>query len=70
MINNHVEYLRKFGSIRIQNYSDFLLKTCDFNTTQKAYIRQLPEYYKEDCIRMEGFIKMMSELNLWYTLYL
>ena len=70
MINNYVEYLRKFGSVRIQNYSIFLLEKFDFNLTEKAYIRQLPEYYKENCIRMEEFVKIMTESNLWYTLYL
>ena len=70
MINNYVEYLRKFGSVRIQNYSIFLLEKFDFNLIEKAYIRQLPEYYKENCIRMEEFVKIMTESNLWYTLYL
>ena len=70
MLKQHLEYLSKFGSVRIQKYTDFLLKTFKLGTIEKAYIKQLPEYYRDECPRKEKFIEIMSELNLWYTLYL
>ena len=70
MINNYISYLRKFGLIRIQDYSNFLLKNYKLGPIEKAYIKQLPEYYKQDCPRMEVFINIMTENNLWYTMYL
>ena len=70
MINNYVSYLRKFGTVRIQKYRDALLKRSEFGPIEKAYIKQLPEYYKEDCGRMDMFIEIMTETNLWYTFYL
>ena len=70
MLEQHLEYLSKFGSIRIQKYSEFLLKHSALGTIERAYIKQLPEYYNEDCIRKQKFIEIMTELNLWYTLYL
>lgn len=70
MINNYVSYLCKFGTVRIQKYRDSLLKRFEFGPIEKAYIKQLPEYYKQNCPRMEVFIKIMTENNLWYTMYL
>lgn len=70
MINNHIDYLRKFESIRIKDYTEFLLNNFNFSVIEKAYIRQLSEYYKTDCPRMTVFIDIMIELNLWYSLYL
>lgn len=70
MINNHIDYLHKFGSIRIKDYAEFLLNKFDLSVIEKAYVRQLPEYYKTDCPRMTVFIDIMIELNLWYSLYL
>lgn len=70
MINNHVEYLRKFGTERIKDFSNFLLKKYNIGFIEKEYVRQLPEYYQDDCNRMKEFIKIMTELNLWSTLYL
>lgn len=70
MIREYINYLRKFGTERIKDYADFLLKKGGLGFIEKEYIRQLPEYYQEDCGRMKEFIKIMTEANLWYTLYL
>lgn len=70
MLKIYLEYLSKFGSVRIQKYTDFLLKCFNLSPIEKEYIRQLPEYYLESCSRREVFIDIMTELNLWYTLYL
>lgn len=70
MIRGYINYLQKFGTERIKHYSDFLLKYFNLSPIEKEYIRQLPEYYLEDCSRRQAFIDIMTELNLWYTLYL
>lgn len=70
MLKQHLEYLSKFGSDRIQEYTDFLLRIFNFAPIEKAYIKQLPEYYRYECPRKEKFIEIMTKLNLWYTLYL
>lgn len=70
MINNYVIYLRKFGTERIKNYADLLLRKGGLGFIEKEYVRQLPEYYQEDCGRMKEFINIMTESNLWSTLYL
>lgn len=70
MINSHVRYLRRLGTERIKDYINLLLSRYNFGIIEKAYIRQLPEYYNQDCPRMEKFVDIMTELNFWYTLYL
>ena len=70
MINSYVQYLRKFGIERIKDYADLLLKKGGLSFIEKEYVRQLPEYYQEDCGRMKEFISIMTESSLWYTLYL
>lgn len=70
MLKQYLEYLSKFGSIRIQRYTHFLLNNFKLGVIEKGYISVLPEYYKEDCYKRQKFIEIMTELNLWYTLYL
>ena len=70
MLKKHLEYLSKFGSVRIQRYTDFLLKNPAFKEADKKLISLLPEYYNEHCVLRSMFSDIMTVLNLWYTLYL
>ena len=70
MINKHIQYLSKFGTERIRNYSKFLLNTYKFNYIQQKFIEDLPKYYKANDGKLLVFQKIMNYKNLWYTIYL
>ena len=76
MLKQHLEYLSKFGSVRIQKYVNLLVeklkfKNAEFLTFNHLIILELPQYYKNNNDkRMAEFIKIMNLNNLWYTLYL
>lgn len=70
MLKQYLEYLSKFGSVRIQRYTNFLLKNAAFKEADMKLISLLPEYYNKHCVQRSMFSDIMTALNLWYTLYL
>ena len=71
MLKQHLEYLSKFGSVRIVQYANNLIDRFNFNNLDTDVILDLPYYYKNsDDERMTEFIRIMNLNNLWYTLYL
>ena len=71
MLKQYLEYLSKFGSIRIVQYVNNLIDRFNFNNLDMDVILDLPYYYKDlDDERMTEFIRIMNLNNLWYTLYL
>lgn len=71
MLKQYLEYLSKFGSIRIVRYANNLIDRFNFNNLDIDVILDLPYYYKDsNDERMTEFIRIMNLNNLWYTLYL
>ena len=70
MLKQHLEYLSKFGSVRIVRYANNLIDRFNFNNLDIDIILDLPYYYKDADERMTEFIRIMNLNNLWYTLYL
>ena len=70
MIQEHINYLRKFGTERIKLYVKYLLETFKFSSGQEEFIKEFPNYYKTDCPELLIFTKIFTLKNLWYTLYL
>ncbi len=71
MLKQYLEYLSKFGSVRIVQYANNLIDRFNFNNLDIDIILDLLYYYKDfDDERMHEFIRIMNLNNLWYTLYL
>lgn len=71
MLKQYLEYLSKFGSVRIVRYANNLIDRFNFNNLDIDVILDLPYYYKDsNDERMTEFIRIMNLNNLWYTLYL
>lgn len=70
MIQEHANYLRKFGSERIKSYVKYLLENFKFSSGQEEFIKELPKYYKTNSPELLIFTKIFSLKKLWYTLYL
>lgn len=71
MLKQYLEYLTKFGSVRIIQYVNNLINCFNFNNLDLDIILDLPCYYKDvNDEHMTEFIRIMNFNNLWYTLYL
>lgn len=71
MLKQYLEYLNKFGSVRIGQYVNNLIDCFNFNNLDLDIILDLPYYYKDiNNEHMTEFVRIMNFNNLWYTLYL
>ena len=71
MLKQYLEYLTKFGSVRIIQYVNNLINCFNFNNLDLDIILDLPYYYKDvNNEHMTEFVRIMNFNNLWYTLYL